>query len=63
MRCVYYYRMGVEHDDPDEGTKFNDDQCYALMQEKGSYCHNCITWSETSREQLQSFVRYLFTDK
>ncbi|KAK0166717.1 hypothetical protein PV327_004207 [Microctonus hyperodae] len=48
--------MGVEHDDLNEGTKFNDDQCYALMQEKGSFCRNCINWSETSRDQLQLFV-------
>ncbi|KAK0070835.1 hypothetical protein PV326_002030, partial [Microctonus aethiopoides] len=49
--------LGVKHDPRGVGYTNGYDQCYAIMQEVGQFCTDCLKWSDRSIQNFKKYAR------
>ncbi|KAK0180218.1 hypothetical protein PV327_005884 [Microctonus hyperodae] len=49
--------LDINHESQKKGYCDGDEQCYAIMQTTGTFCPNCLKWTDQNIEDLQKFAR------
>ncbi|KAK0180215.1 hypothetical protein PV327_005881 [Microctonus hyperodae] len=49
--------LDIDHDSDEKGYCDGDEQCYAIMQTAGTFCPDCLKWTNQNIEELQKFAR------
>lgn len=52
------FRFDIDHELQNKGYNEGEKQCYAIMQTIGTFCPDCLKWTNQNIEELQEFARY-----